>query len=223
MRKIVLLWLGVWVCPAIVSEAVYAALDWDIQSGTNYITAGDDYYTVWVHNSAELNVSGGHTTYVYPDNNSTLNITGGEIYKVESRGESAISISGGDIDAIYSYDTSTVSVYGWSNSAPIPSGNSLHIVATDYSIVTIFQGNTNGQLNAYGNSTVHIYGTTFEFSPQYLTGTWADGTDFSLYMRGQFELPTQIVFHEIPEPATLLLFGLAGLGVCGFRKRKSLK
>lgn len=198
-------------------SSIYAASDWTIQSGTNYITENDQYYNVWVNNSAVLNMSGGYTTYIYTNNSSTLHITGGKIFKVESQGNSITSISDGDVAKIYCYDTSVLNVYGWQNGLGL--SDSPLIVASGHSVVNIFQGNARGQLNAYDNSIVHIYGKNFNFQSNFLTGTWVNGTDFSLYMRGQFELPSQIVFHEIPEPTSAAVMILGALWMVAKHRR----
>jgi hypothetical protein len=136
---------------------------------------------------------------------------GDEYGEVWVSNSAELNVIDGNIGRINCNNTSTTNIYGWSNSDPIPSSNSLHIVANDYSVVNIFQGNTNGQLSAYSDSTVNIYGSDFNFGNSYLTGTWVDGTDFSFYMRGYFQLPNQIILHEVPEPATLALFSIGAL------------
>jgi hypothetical protein len=70
-------------------------------------------------------------------------------------------------------------------------------------------------------SWVHIYGYGFNndpFTGSPLIGFWADATPFSINLvDSTITTYDQIVFHIIPEPATLLLLGLGGLA---FRKRR---
>lgn len=202
---------------AVFCTNLHASPDWSINGGINYISEGNNYYKVWVNNDAELNMSGGYATYIFANNYSTVDIVGGEIYKVEAKANSKITVSSGIVDELYCGETSVVNVHGWSNASSPISSDCFHIVASQDSVVNLFEGNVAGQLNAYGNSKVHIYGTNLVFTPQYLRGTWSDGTNFTFYVRGQFELPPQFIFHTIPEPATMLLLGLGGLLI---RRRK---
>ncbi len=171
----------------------YAAMDWNITEGTEIIQEGDEYNQVNIYNDAEVDMSGGTVVGIDTYNSSTLTLHDGS---VGSWG-------------LYAYNSSIVNIYGWTNG--------IHIVAIDSSTVNLFQGNTNGSMNPYGSSTVHIYGTDFDFSVNIssgtLTGKWADETDFSLFFRGETELPSQVILHEVPEPASITFLGLGFLGI----------
>ncbi len=193
----------------VLSMPIFASTDWTIQSGDNYIENTDLYDTVWLNNNANLYVLGGQTSTIYTNHNSTLSLTDGIVYNIEMRGSSSCSFYDGFTNRVYCYESSTLNVYDWSNSQPF--GGSFHIVAFGNSIVSLFQGNSLGQVNAYDNSQLNIFGKNLIFSNGYIRGTWANGTDFSLYMRGQFDFPQQLILHEIPEPMTLALLALGGL------------
>ena len=84
------------------------------------------------------------------------------------------------------------------------------------SIVNLHGGQIFGGLTV-SNSTawVNIYGYAFNNDPflgSPLTGFWADNTPFSINLVDDtISTYDQIVFHIIPEPATILLFGMGGL------------
>jgi len=107
------------------------------------------------------------------------------------------------------------------------------VTANSSSIFNLYDG-TVGVINALGSSTINLYGgtldsgfqsweststiniygsnfsTTIENGYIYLSGTWADGTDFSFYFYRSLEIPENVILHVVPEPCTLVLmsFGL---------------
>ncbi len=175
----------------------YAAMDWEITDGSEIIQEGDEYSKVSIYNSAMVEMSGGVVSGIDAYNSSTLTLRGGS---VGARG-------------LYTYNSSVVNIHGWTDG--------LKVVANDSSTVNLFQGNTNGSVNPYGSSTVHIYGTDFDFSVNIssgtLTGKWADETDFSLFFRGETELPSQVILHQVPEPTTLILL-LSGIAAIHYKR-----
>ena len=104
----------------------------------------------------------------------------------------------------------------------INGGEFYEIVGGQYSTINLHGGDIFGSLMVnHTTAWVNIYGYGFNNDPfigSPLTGFWADATPFSINLvDSAISTYDQIVFHEIPEPATLLLFGLGGLAL---RKRR---
>ena len=119
----------------------------------------------------------------------------GGIWEIETKSFSELTISGGEINDLFGYDESEISLSG---------------------------GQILGDLTIYNDTAwVHIFGYGFNNDPfpgSPLTGFWADDTPFSINLvDSAISTYDQIVFHIIPEPATLLLLGLGGLAL---RKRR---
>jgi len=98
----------------------------------------------------------------------------------------------------------------------INGGEFYEVIAGQASTLNLHGGQILGNLMAdHDTAWVHIYGYGFNNDPfggSPLTGFWADGTPFSINLVDD-TIPTydQIVFHIIPEPATMLLLGLGGV------------
>lgn len=90
------------------------------------------------------------------------------------------------------------------------------------SIINLHGGQIFGSLTAYNSAAwVHIYGHGFNNDPfggSPLTGFWMDDTPFSINLvDSTISTFDQIIFHETPEPGTLILLGL---GAITLRRRK---
>jgi hypothetical protein len=111
------------------------------------------------------------------------------VWHISVSAYSELTIEGGEFQFITTDDDSTLNLYGGQ----------------------IFGDLTVEDLTAW----VHIYGYGFNNDPflgSPLTGFWADDTPFSINLVDDtISTYNQIIFHEIPEPATLLLFTLGGL------------
>jgi hypothetical protein len=66
-------------------------------------------------------------------------------------------------------------------------------------------------IEAWGaNNQINFYGYGFQFTGGMLSGYWEDGSQFSFMIRSNDATRGALVFHEIPEPATLFLLGIGG-------------
>ena len=153
----------------------------------------------------------------------TLLMTGGTAHYLNMGGWSTgiiddtdpLNIAQGD-GGIWELDTASYS------ELTINGGEFYELGAHGESIVNLHGGQIFGSLTVFNSTAwVNIYGYGFNNDPfigSPLTGFWADATPFSMNLvDSTISTYDQIVFHEIPEPATLLLFGLGGLAL---RKRR---
>lgn len=143
-------------------------------------------------------------------------VTGGSVMGIGAFGNATVTMSGGTV---------TTGLGSWDSAA-----------------ITISGGSVGGSLYAFRSGSFYLYGTGFEIngtalvsgdnlsdfvplvengSQDYytgtITGTLDDGSaldnEFKIYNTGHYEGTGNI--YIIPEPATILLFGLGGLLLCG--------
>ena len=208
MRKLVLLWMGVWVC----SSVALGAFDFTISdtydggtvtlnsesllvagAGAHEIRArGHSYVEVQDTAPLELGTGGIYGLVLY--DTSQMTFLGGELGDLVIRGDATATLSGGRIDYIASYQY-----------VPMPND-----IAYPRIEMVVRSWSHNDQTNL-------------------LTGSWNVDNDndsefdtFSMQLHDQAgydPVLENITFTIIPEPMTLLFFGLGGLAVRGFRKR----
>ena len=163
------------------------------------IGSGDDFGNLGLVDYDEFYMTGGqgHNLNLLDWSTATiedtdpLNIaeTEGGIWDIDTSGYSKLSVSGGEFYELGGYDYSTINLSG---------------------------GQILGNLTVYAPTAwVHIFGYGFNndpFTGSPLTGFWADNTAFSINLvDSTISTYDQIVFHEIPEPASLLLIATGGL------------
>ena len=168
------------------------------------IEDGDEFgnLTLIEHDSLLMTGGGGHgldlngwSVATIEDTNPIIGEGDGGIWRVDVSSYSIFNLNGGEIQDLSGYDESEINLSG---------------------------GQILGDLTIYNDTSwVNIFGYGFNNDPfmgSPLTGFWADATPFSMNLvDSTITTYNQLIFHEIPEPATLLLFGLAGLAL---RKRR---
>jgi len=186
--------------------------------------------TLQFHGSSTVTMTNGttHGSFnMYDD--SELNINGGTLLLgnvIALYGSSTATMTGGalDVSGFNMYDNSILNISGGIL-------NGTHISIGNSNILNLSGGNFgtgNETPWIYSKNIINIYGRDLSIVPYYtqtdsfVSGHWADDTAFGFILgRAQIYNP-QIVFHEIPEPATmfLLLIGITGVRRFNLSNRK---
>ncbi len=127
-------------------------------------------------------------------------------------------VTGSEVMRIHSNDTSIVNIYD---------GTVGSLVLRNSSTMNLYGGEINRVLGSSAESTLNVFGTNFlilngnstDKPHASLSGTWENGSDFSFHFYRMSEIPDNVVLHEIPEPATVLLL-LSGILINRFRNRR---
>jgi hypothetical protein len=186
------------------------------------IQDGDVYDYVHVYNDATVDMIGGVVTSLTGWDSSTINVSAGILGGLGSVEFSTLNLSGDmEADTLGVSDSGTLNMFG---------GNVGLIEAWNHSTVNLHGGTISNYLLAYGTEdlVISIFGYGFEYDPLagdyrggQLTGFWLDDTPFSIDLYyddtpGGPVIDTWSHITLIPEPATILLFGL---GIVLLRKR----
>jgi len=129
-----------------------------------------------------------------------------------------LTVKGGDIDSISAFDNSTVDIIG---------GTIDTIYLTDLESATINLYGGDITMGFYGRFTapnaINIYGKDFivwqNQDRAYLSGKWADNSDFDFYFLRSNGLPDIVSLHIVPEPLTLSLLAL-GSSLILYKRRR---
>ena len=113
--KIVILMLGVLLCTPVLCRATL--IDWQINSGHEYVFTGDEYNKIETFNDAVLDIQGGSIWKVNAYDTSTVHISGGHVSTLgtpdfPSGSSPIINITGGTIDVI-GPSAGVVNIYGF--------------------------------------------------------------------------------------------------------------
>lgn len=166
-----------------------------------------------VHDYSTVDITAGNTDIIIARENSRVSLVDGCISNLHSMGNSVLNLSGGNIGLLYIENENEVTVSG---------GYITHFFNAGYETVTI-EGGKIENLGIYGPSTV-LYGYDFELGEGLSWGT--DGSTIlgTGIIRGKWFGQTEpwsinlferseetAIYAIVPEPVTVLLFGLGGL------------
>ncbi|ARN55700.1 PEP-CTERM sorting domain-containing protein [Sedimentisphaera salicampi] len=153
----------------------------------------------WNINSSQLIENGSYGNIRIFDGQSEQTIvemSGGSCLSVITHDTSKFDLHSGSADVITVYDSSAVNLFGGAVESVYVNTGILNLYGYDLSIQN--HDVSNGIFN--------------------LTGYWENGAAFEIYFERAY-LDQNTFLHEVPEPATVLFFGLAG-GVL-YNRRKA--
>lgn len=163
------------------------------------VNEGGNAVRIDLCDSATANIKGGTSAHINMYDSSDIKVSGNsEITHLTFHEDSKGEISGGSFSFINLKDKSDVRI----KSLKLQDGSTSLSSGKEISggVITLQKG-----------ATLHIYGESLNFSNGKLSGVWADGTKFNIWLlqnsQGQenrFKLfqsmPKQVVFHKVEKP-----------------------
>ena len=174
-----------------------------------------------VNAGTHYEVSSGYFGTVTLRDDDTLNMTGGWGDSIQQGGTSEAVIHNTDVQGVFSIGSAS------SSTLIIYDGVFNDIQTSNSNLTTIYGGNIGTLICAQdvtGEGDVHIPMTTLYVSQwsynetsMLLTGQWQDFAPFSIQLEDNYGISTFDNLLFIPEPSSLVLFGLISLAL---RRRK---
>ena len=235
-KKIITILVAVLLVSAANARAV---TDKDFYSN-GVIQHGDEYSNVGVYDTVGdhtiVDMTGGTVDSLCAHHESIVNVSGGDIATLRSRDSSSVNVFGCSIYELYADDRGTVHIWDnahvdilrtRSDSMTTVAGGTLGLIsASRFGSVNLIGGLIYDYLAAGDSGIINIYGyhltkidTGGHYGSGFVSGEWLDKTAFNIDLSGPGTY-SRIIFHEIPEPATVLLIVIGS--VC-LGKRRSMK
>jgi hypothetical protein len=187
-------------------------------NSTANISGGTVSSVLYTARTSVTNISGGSIENLYPFNNSTVNINGGVFNYLLASDSSTVNINSGIVNnTLYNNNAATLNLSG---------GTVGDLYLYDSSVYNIYGPNLTSTLIGTNVSAGGALNTGDLFSQYTLDGTLADGTDItgkSLFVvngsTGSFNLLSSVT---APEPSTIALCIMGGMGFITTKRRKAL-
>ena len=142
---------------------------------------------------------------------ANVTMTGGIVYHCNMNNSASLDFYDGYIGVIDMNDTSVARMY--TDRTPT-------MYLYENSQVHLYNGELGPSIFIYDDVELHIYGYNLEYiigAPDIVEGFWPDNQyeAFSILIRNSTEgtLRDNVFLHEIPEPISIFLFGLASLAL----------
>ncbi|AKJ29758.1 PEP-CTERM sorting domain-containing protein [Caldimonas brevitalea] len=182
---------------------IYTSTGETFEASAQY-QAGQRLDWVTVAHQSELTNQGGGFGYAGAYNESRFVQHAGDIDTFGGYQQSVFDMLGGNVDSLQLNGNAQAQLRGGSISS---------LLRTDEARIT-------------------IYGSSFQFENNLLSGTWADGTAFSFWLfdgtqgntfAANLDYVSFVQLAPVPEPTTYALtgLGLAALGVAARRRRRN--
>ena len=163
-----------------------------------------------LYGTSSANISGGEFDYFGTYDTSILNMTGGSVVDSGFKGSSQITMSGGYISGLFLQENATMNF----------SNGEIRWFGIYHDATATFSGGSIEIISSRQDSdlTKHITFVadldSIDLTGNLLTGNWLDGSGFSVTLLDQTGYdPVYSNINVIPEPATVLLFGLGAIGL----------
>ena len=169
--------------------------------------------------------SEGSETYLTMLNDASADMTGGWVAEFSMYNETSLEVFGGTISQLLCQDISTATIYdnnymdllrpNDSSTANVYGGTINYIFALGYSITNIYGGFFD-EIAAEDFSSVNLYVESYDWDPTggaryggLITGVWLESNEsFNIDLVSEGTINH---LNFVPEPATILLFGMGGL------------
>ncbi len=205
---------------------LYAVPENKIFTSSGQILDGEEWNNVSIYNDATIvDMLGGNVDSISTFDASTISVTGGQVNMLGVGRLSTAHVSGGFVYGLDAWDQSSVifsedadvfapRVCNFAN-LTMNDGTVNHLGAIDAGIINLYGGLISDYLVALDYSVVNIFGydllktnTGGKYAYGQVYGFWTDGTAFTIDLNGS---ETYSHINLIPEPTSLLLFGLGAL------------